>query len=227
LFFSDPARTPKQMRMHRRLLLPACALIAALAAVTTACVAPPPPVPATRVAPTAEIGPVMGSSRYTAAELGAWFASKKITDAKLTRAEVTELATFFIEEGAAEGVTGDIAFIQAVLETGWFRFSARMPVPNNNFSGIGAVDSGDSSAAFATRREGVRAQIQHLRAYSDPTVTVATLNRPLIDPRFSLVNPKGRAPNWSQYGNGNWATDPGYAQKLVDLHAQLRTFTLR
>jgi flagellum-specific peptidoglycan hydrolase FlgJ len=210
--------------MHRRHLFPAALLVVVLA-VSAACV-PPPPAPAAPTTPATELGPVMGPNRYTASELGAWFASKKIGDAKLTRAEVTELAQLFLDEGAIEGVTGDIAFIQAVLETGWFRFSARMPVTNNNFSGIGAVDSGNSSAAFATRREGVQAQIQHLRAYADPTVTVAKLARPLVDPRFSLVNPKGKAPNWSQYGSGNWATDPGYAQKLADLHAQLRAFTL-
>ncbi|CAN5637605.1 hypothetical protein BH10ACT3_BH10ACT3_07890 [soil metagenome] len=210
------------MRMLRRLFLPVFALIAALAVASTACVAAPPP----RAAVSSDLGPVMGASRYTAEELGAWFASKNITGAKLTKADVTELARLFIEEGAVEGVTGDIAFIQAVLETGWFRFSTRMPVTNNNFSGIGAVDSGDSSAAFATRREGVRAQIQHLRAYSDPTVTVAKLSRPLIDPRFTLVSPKGKAPNWSEYGNGNWATDPGYAAKLAELHNQLRAHAL-
>lgn len=210
------------MRMLRRPVLSALALVAVLAALTTACVAAPPP----RVTPAGDLGPVMGANRYSAGELGAWFASKKITNAKLTTAEVTELAQMFLDEGAAEGVTGDLAFVQAVLETGWFRFSTRMPVTNNNFSGIGAVDSGDSSAVFATRREGVRAQIQHLRAYSDPTVTVARLAHPLVDPRFSLVSPKGKAPNWSQYGNGIWATDPGYAAKLADLHAQLRAYVL-
>lgn len=222
VFSRTGSRASKQIRMPRRLLLPVFALVVVLGPASTACVAAPPP----RPTPSTDLGPVMAASRYSAEELGAWFASKKITGAKLTNAEVTELARLFIEEGAVESVTGDIAFVQAVLESGWFRFSTRMPVTNNNFSGIGAVDSGDSSAAFATRREGVRAQIQHLRAYSDPTVTVAKLSRPLVDPRFTLVSPAGKAPNWSEYGNGNWATDPGYAAKLAELHNQLRAHVL-
>jgi hypothetical protein len=96
-----------------------------------------------------------------------------------------------------------------------------MPPEHNNFSGIGAVDTGTSSAAFATPQIGVRAQIQHLRAYADPTVTVARLATPLESPRFSLVNPKGRAPLWNQFGNGNWATDPDYAAKILNLYDQL------
>lgn len=168
----------------------------------------------------------MAGNRYTAAEMGAWFASKRNSASKLTNAEVTQLAQIFLEEGAAEGVTGDIAFIQAILETGWFGFSVRMPVEHNNFSGIGAVDNGTSSAVFSSRREGVRAQIQHLRAYADPTVTLAKLKNPNVDPRFDLVSPKGKAPSWSQYGNGNWATDPDYAGKIERLHAELRAFAL-
>ncbi len=204
--------------MRRTLII--CSILAA-GLVAAACQPAPPPRPAT-----SELGPVMAGDRYTAAEMGEWFRSKHISGAKLTVAEVTQLAQLFIDEGRAEGVTGDLAFIQAVLETGWFRFSTRMPVHHNNFSGIGAVDSGSSSAAFPSRRIGVRAQIQHLRAYSDPTVRVATLHHPLVDPRFHLVSPKGKAPQWTQYGRGIWATDPDYAGKLARLHADLRAFAL-
>ena len=108
-----------------------------------------------------------------------------------------------------------------MLETGWLRFSARMPPEHNNFSGIGAVDGGTSSAAFRSPRIGARAQIHHLRAYADPTVTAARLANPLESPRFHLVNPKGRAPRWNQFGNGNWATDPLYAAKILNLYDQL------
>lgn len=212
----------------RRLLLTGSVLLAA--AVGAACTPPPPVVravnpPAVQTS-AAEPGLVMAGDRYSAAEMGAWFASKRISGSKLSTTEVAQLAQIFIEEGRAEGVTGDIAFIQAILETGWFRFSERMPVEHHNFSGIGAVDSGTTSAVFTSRREGVRAQIQHLRAYADPTVTIATLHNPNVDPRFHLVSPKGRAPSWSQYGNGNWATDPDYAGKIERLHAELRAFAL-
>ena len=42
-----------------------------------------------------------------------------------------------------------------------------------------------------------------------------------VDPRFDLVSPKGKAPTWNQFGNGVWATDPGYASKVLDLYTNL------
>jgi flagellum-specific peptidoglycan hydrolase FlgJ len=188
----------------------------------------PPPAPATTAPATptltvpAHLGtvPVMGSARVTAAQIAAWYDSKNIQGAR-SPIPVAELAQLFLQEGRMEGVAGDLAFVQAMLETGWLRFSTRMPPEHNNFSGIGAVDGGSSSAAFPSPRIGVRAQIQHLRAYADPTVTVARLANPLESPRFHLVSPKGKAPTWNQFGNGNWATDPQYAAKILNLYDQL------
>ena len=161
----------------------------------------------------------MAASRLSAAELTAWFSSRRITDAR-PPVPVSELARYFIEEGAREGVSGDVAFIQAILETGWFRFSERMPPEHNNFAGIGAVDGGFSSAVFPDARIGVRAQIQHLRAYADRTVTCSNFATPKVTPRCHLVTPKGKTPNWADMGAGNWATDPGYATKIANLYRQ-------
>src|SRR5690606_1392167 len=116
------------------------------------------------------------------------------------------------------------AFTQAMLETGWLRFSPRMPKEDNNVAGTGAVDDGTGSAKFPTARTGVRAQIQHLRAYADKGVTKAELAHALVDPRFDLVSPKGKAPNWNNFGNGIWATDPGYAAKIKSLYDSLLAF---
>lgn len=162
-------------------------------------------------------GRIMGRSRLSAAQLADWVASVDVAGAQ-PPVPVKEIARYFIEEGAREGVAGDVAFTQAVLETGWFRFSARMPPSHNNFSGIGAVDSGKSSASFPTARIGVRAQIQHLRAYADKTVTCSNFHAATVTPRCNLVSPKGKAPRWSDMGNGNWATDPGYADKIASLY---------
>jgi hypothetical protein len=134
---------------------------------------------------------------------------------------IDALANHFIAEGAAEGVAGDLAFAQSIVETGWFGFSARVPPSFNNFAGIGAVDGGTSAASFRSAQIGVRAQIQHLRAYADPTVTTANLANPLESPRFHLVVPKGRSPLWEQFGGGNWATDPLYAGKVLNISRQI------
>ena len=166
----------------------------------------------------------MGPSRVSAARLAAWFSGRAPRPAGVYRATVPieEMTAYFIEEGAAEGVTGDIAFIQSIVETGWFRFGGTVPASANNFGGIGAIDSNPGRfAVFADARTGVRAQIQHLRAYADPralTCTVPPLHHPCVDPRFHLVSPKGRAPTWNQMGNGNWATAPGYGARILALY---------
>lgn len=162
-------------------------------------------------------GPIMGRSRLSADELAAWVGSVKVSGAR-PPVPVVDIARYFIEEGNREGVAGDVAFTQAILETGWFRFSDRMPPSHNNFSGIGAVDGGGSSASFPSARIGVRAQVQHLRAYADSTVNCTNFTTPTVTPRCRFVLPKGKAPRWTDMGNGNWATDPGYADKIAKLY---------
>lgn len=166
--------------------------------------------------------PVLGRSRVTASQLAAWYRSKGKTS-KAT-VSIDALAGHFISEGADEGVAGDLAFAQSIVETGYFSFSSRVLPSYNNFSGLGAVDGGTGAATFATAELGVRAQIQHLRAYGDPAVTTAKLAHPVIDPRFSLVAPKGKAQTWNQFGNGMWATDPGYAAKVLGIYQQILDF---
>lgn len=161
---------------------------------------------------------VMGPSRVSASDLTSWFNSKNSGGSATV--PVRQLAQMFIEEGAAEGVAGDLAFVQAMLETGWLRFSARMPRRHNNFSGLGAVDSGKSSEAFPSARIGVRAQIQHLRAYADPKVRPSRLAHRLVDTRFHYV-PKGRAQRWAVFGSGVWASSPRYGSDMLRLYADL------
>ena len=172
--------------------------------------------------------PIMGVSRLSASQLARWFNGREPRPAGVYAATVPveALAAHFIAEGADEGVTGDVAFIQSIVETAWFRFSGTVRPSSNNFAGIGAVDSNPGAfAVFPDARTGVRAQIQHLRAYADPrarTCTVPPLRHPCVDPRFDLVSPKGRAPAWNQLGNGNWATAKGYGARILALYNEAR-----
>ena len=164
--------------------------------------------------------PVMGNARLSASQLVNWFSRRQPQPAGVYGATepIAALAVYFIEEGALEGVAGDVAFVQSIIETGWFRFSGAVPGSKNNFAGIGAVDANPGEAAsFPDARTGVRAQIQHLRAYADATAVACTmppLHAPCVDPRFALVTPKGRAPFWNQFGNGVWATAPTYGNDI-------------
>jgi hypothetical protein len=174
--------------------------------------------------------PVMGPSAVTADELADWYATTgQKPDLPIS---VRQLAGYFIQEGAAEGVRGDIAFAQSILETGYFTFPSGGQVrpSHNNYGGLGAVDGGNSPNSFRSPQIGVRAQIQHLRAYADPTVTEANLAFPLESPRFHLVSPKGRAPTWEDMGGVapdgkvNWASDPQYGAKILDIFGRITRF---
>lgn len=135
-----------------------------------------------------------------------------------------ELAELFLEEGRAEGIKGDMAFAQAVKETNYFTFmrpdgSMSLVLPRqNNFCGLGATNNSEigKGAWFDTPRLGVRAQIQHLKAYASKE----PLKNPCVDPRFHLVT-RGCAPNWEDL-NGRWAVPgTGYGESIVDIHRRI------
>jgi hypothetical protein len=172
----------------------------------------------------------MGASRLSAAQLVAWFNGRQPRPSGEYRATVPveTLAQLYVDEGASEGVAGDIAFIQAVVETGWFRFDGTVPPWKNNFAGLGATGADADAASFTDARTGVRAQIQHLRAYGDPDAyacAVPPLHNGCVDRRFDMVVPKGRASTWAQMGSGNWAASEAYAATILRLYREALSFS--
>lgn len=126
------------------------------------------------------------------------------------------------EEAADEGIRPELVFCQAMKETGWLRFGGRVTVSQFNFAGIGAVDGGTTSASFSSVREGLRAQVQHLKAYAVKGVTESSLAHACVDPRFSLVSTgSAQYVQWlgikeNPQGRG-WATGKGYGCQIVSL----------
>lgn len=175
------------------------------------------PSPARAQTPTTAT-PIMGRHVLVADQLAAWFRSTGRTH-RLHQVTIDELARLFIEEGAAEGVRGDVAFAQAVFETGHFNFSENVPPHSNNFAGIGAPND---TAFFPSARIGVRAQIQHLRAYGDSSVARTGTAQPLVDPRFDLVNPKGQVSTFEEL-SGRWAPGETYGLKVVAVYGRMLT----
>lgn len=220
---------PRQSGPARRRPLALAAGVLVLVAFAAACDPPPPPPPPPEVCdapPGSDAASVrvMGAcSRLSVDQIVAWFEGRTRPPYRAT-VPVRDLVRAYVEEGQAEGVRGDLAFVQGIIETGWFTFSGRVPPEANNFAGIGATDGTSLYATFRDARIGVRAQIQHLRAYADASATTCTappLAYACEDPRFGLVAPKGKAPTWNQFGGGIWATDPGYAGKVLDLYTSL------
>ncbi len=159
---------------------------------------------------------IMGEARATAQQMALYCRSKN-AEPKITSCSLEELAEMYLEEGTAEGVRGDVAWAQSLHETGFFKFGGIVQPGQNNFAGIGALNgnAAGQAATFPDPRTGVRAQIQHLKAYAskEPLVNACA------DPRFSLVargcaeyvewlgasdNPQGKG--WAVPGKGYGAS---------------------
>jgi Mannosyl-glycoprotein endo-beta-N-acetylglucosaminidase len=164
--------------------------------------------------------PVMGQSSLGWDQIAAFFWAQQPPGSPCLTVSIEDLAGLFVWEGNVENVRGDIAFAQALVETGWFRYGGSVQCGDNNYGGF-------LGQSFSDADTGVRAQIQHLRAYADPSATSCTqppLNTPCADPVFNAVNPKGKAPNWNDMGNGNWAEASDYADKVLSVYNEMRTY---
>jgi len=131
---------------------------------------------------------------------------------------IEELVYIYSEESAVEGVNSDVAFAQMCLETGFLRFGGLVTVDMNNFCGLGAIGPIERGLSFANPRTGVRAHIQHLKAYA----TEEPLKQVLVDPRFHYVR-RGSSPAIAGLA-GTWAMDPAYAEKINNILERLYTF---
>ena len=169
---------------------------------------------------------IEGTSAVTANNLAMYFKRKngvystfyKNSDAPT----IEKFCQIYVEEAKAEGIKVEVAFMQAMVETGWLKFGGSVQISQYNFAGIGALDGGAQGATFKTVREGVRAQIQHLKAYANEK----PLNNTQVDPRFHLVKRGsakyvewlGQKENPNGYG---WATAEEYGYKILRLIKEL------
>lgn len=131
-----------------------------------------------------------------------------------------ELVDLYYAEGAAEGIRSDVAFAQALHETGNFHYGGDVVNLQNNYCGLGTTGKGVKGAWFPSPRSGVRAQIQHLLAYT----TTRPPHTPIIDPRYELVKNSDKfaqSHTWTQL-NGKWAV-PGrtYGQMILKIHENI------
>lgn len=108
-----------------------------------------------------------------------------------------------MEEGEKEGVRGDGAFCQSLIETGYFKFGGDVRPGQHNYAGLGATGS-VPGLSFPDDRTGIRAQIQHLKAYA----STEALCQKCVDPRYKYVE-KGCAASFESL-SGKWAV-PGYS----------------
>jgi hypothetical protein len=198
-------------------------------------------VPAVAGAAVTTHSPVMGPNLLSASQLASWFDSvpgRAPVRVPSLHNNITALAQTFIDEGRIEGVRGDIAFVQSILETGWFGFvGSQIPPDANNFAGINAFDgraglpnckNGDAtpSRCFASATLGVHTQVQLLRSYAD--ATTRNLPHRLISAPTDRV---GDAPIWEYFGGTNcpcgkliWATAKNYGIRILRMYSEALVF---
>ena len=136
---------------------------------------------------------------------------------------VRELAQIFYEEAAAEGIKAEVVWAQTMLETGYLKYGGQVKIEQFNFAGLGATDGGASGASFKDVRTGVRAQVQHMKAYA----STGALKNACVDPRFNLVTRGtaeyveilGQQENPKGYG---WATGANYGLNIKGLIGKLK-----
>ncbi len=148
---------------------------------------------------------IMGAGLLTEAELSSFLL---LSNGDLEDGWVRNFSAIYIREAKREGVNHDIAFAQMCLETGYLHFGNLVTADMHNYCGLGAIGGDQRGERFATVELGVRAHIQHLKAYGSDEPLVGEL----IDPRFRWVR-RASAPTF--YGlAGTWASDPLYGEKI-------------
>jgi hypothetical protein len=172
-------------------------------------------------AATSALSPILGPSRLSAKQMADYL---KFTHAKPhITVSTRKLAQLYLSEGAKLGVRGDVAFAQSILETGGFAHPGSAP-DNNNFAGIGWCDSCKHGVDFASAQLGVRAQMQELRIYVDPTFPDATYTDPILLPDTLKLGFRGKVQTWWDLW-GTWATGALYGQRVYDIYEKMVAFS--
>ena len=130
---------------------------------------------------------------------------------------INQFAQIVYEEAIAEGVKPEVVFTQCMKETAFLKYGGEINPNQYNFAGIGATGS-VHGASFENVRMGIRAQVQHLKAYG----SLDKLINQCVDPRFNLVS-RGSAKyvEWlgkkeNPTGSG-WATSKNYGHDIVNM----------
>lgn len=164
---------------------------------------------------------IMGNGTANRAQMEKYLSNNNTTK---TSKYIKDFVNMVIEESKIEGVRADVVFTQIMKETNFLKFTGVVKESQNNFGGLGATSAIDPATgqqvtglSFPDERTGIKANIQHLKAYA----STEPLKQECVDPRFKYVergcilyvewlgikeNPKGKG----------WASDPKYGYDIVD-----------
>ena len=168
---------------------------------------------------------VITKSTTTVNQMVNYYNAKASYPAYYGNANVPDIRSFcqvYYDEATAEGVDPALAFSQAMKETGFLKFTGQVKIDQFNFAGMGVTDASTNGDSYQNVREGIRAHVQHLKAYAVKNPTFAN---PVVDKRYSswfAANRSGTAPyiEWlgiSENPSGfGWATEKGYGYSILN-----------
>lgn len=171
---------------------------------------------------------IMGDTTVSLYDMECLFYSRNVEypSTALTNGGAETLEDFcriILEEAETEHVRGEVVFAQSMLETGWLQYGGDSKIEQFNFAGLGTTGDGEPGNSFSDVRSGIRAQVQHLKAYASSEQLVNYC----IDERFDLVS-RETAPyvEWlgiqeNPYGGG-WAAAQDYGYKIRALIGEMK-----
>lgn len=172
--------------------------------------------------------PISGSTSVTVEQMVAYYNRNATYPSFYQSTEAPTIEAFcqiYIEECRAEGIKAEVAFCQAMKETGFLKYGGNVQIGQFNFAGLGSTAAGVAGESYPDVRTGIRAQVQHLKAYANHEA----LNNTCVDTRFRYVT-RGTAPyvEWlgiqeNPYGKG-WATAQNYGYQIVNMVNTLKQY---
>ena len=170
---------------------------------------------------------IMGKTSAAVSQMVSFYKDNAKTSYPYSKTDVPTINDFcriYIEECEAEGVKAEVAFAQAMMETAFLRFGGDVDKDQYNFAGLGAVGNGVKGESFPDIRTGIRAQVQHLKAYA----STEPLKLEQVDNRFGYVK-RGVAeyvewlgmqenPNSTDSVKYGWASAENYGHNIVNLY---------
>ena len=172
--------------------------------------------------------PIMGSSSVTVQDMVDYFndSGETYPSEALSKGGADSIETFcqmYYDEACAEGVRPEVAFAQTMKETGFLQYGGDASIEQFNFAGLGTTGGGVPGNSYPDVRTGIRAQIQHLKAYA----TTDALAQECVDDRYEYVK-KGSAPYVEWLGQQEnpegigWATGDNYGYDIVSMIREMR-----
>jgi N-acetylmuramoyl-L-alanine amidase len=162
---------------------------------------------------------ILGTPEVKGESLEKWALSKGV------KPNYASLAMIYVIEGITQGVRGDIAFCQSLVETGWFwKNDTHFDVDpaQNNFGGLGATGGGVPGDSYPTPTIGIRSQLQSLALRCDVKIPIndvlGAYDRKVYD---ILTNYHHKY--WRELA-GTWAADKTYWTQIKSMMANFNAW---